>query len=244
MPSVCLADRIGDLIQLTPDEREALAQLELRERPLRRGAVLLREKDKQQELFVLTRGTMMSYVLLQDGSRQILRFHFPGDLLGVSNLVYRMSPETITALSDCVVAPFERDQLARLCADHPRLACLLLVTNQMERVTLTDRLAAIGRTSAKGRVAAVLLEVHARLRGPAQTEPVSFVLGLTQEEVGDATGLTAVHVNRMMRQLEDEQLIARRNGQVTLLDIRRLASVASFVNRRDGVDLSWLPAAR
>jgi len=72
----------------------------------------------------------------------------------------------------------------------------------------------------------------------------SFVLGLTQEEVGDATGLTAVHVNRMLRQLEDEGMIARENGHVTFTDERSLARAANFVDRYAGLDLGWLPAAR
>jgi DNA-binding transcriptional regulator LsrR (DeoR family) len=71
-----------------------------------------------------------------------------------------------------------------------------------------------------------------------------FALGLTQEEIGDATGLTAVHVNRMLRQLEDEGMIARENGHVTFTDERALGRAANFVDRYAGLDLGWLPAAR
>ena len=195
-------------------------------------------------MYVLRRGTMMSSVLLDDGSRQILRFLFPGDLMAVSSLVYREAPETITALSDCVVCPFDRATFARLIAGHPRLAALILVYNQIERTALTDRLAALGRTSAKARVAAVLLEMRNRLSIVNRDLPDSFVLGLTQEEIGDATGLTAVHVNRMLRQLEEEKLIARDNGRIAFVDQRALTRAANYVDRYAGLDLSWLPPAR
>ena len=142
MPASCFADRLSDLIELSPAERETLGRLEERERHLRRGAVLMRENDPANELFVLRSGTMMSYVLLDNGSRQILRFLFPGDMLGISSLVYRDAPENITALTDCTVCPFEKSSLARLVVDHPRLAALMVVYNQIERMTLTDRLAA------------------------------------------------------------------------------------------------------
>ncbi len=240
----CFADVLGERVALTPGEKSALERLEERQRHIRRGAILLRENEAGGELFILRKGLMMSYVLLDDGSRQILRFLFPGDMLGISSLIYRESPETLCALSDCVVCPFDHAAFSDLLTEHPRLAALILVNSQIERVALTDRLAALGRTSAKTRVAALLLDLRNRLRQTDKSIDKSYPLGLTQEEVGDATGLTAVHVNRMLRQLEDEGLIARGSGRVTLIDERALARAANYVDRYEGLDLSWLPKAR
>jgi CRP/FNR family transcriptional regulator len=240
----CFADILSELVVLTSGERDALYKLEERKRHVRRGAVLLRENEACGELFVLRKGLMMSYVLLHDGSRQILRFLFPGDILGVSSAIYREAPETLAALSDCVVSPFDRSALADLMVEHPRLSALILVYSQIERVALTDRLAALGRTSAKARVAALLIELRNRLRATDKTIDNAFALGLTQEEVGDATGLTAVHVNRMLRQLEEEGMIAREAGRVTLKDERALERTANYVNRYQGLDLGWLPRPR
>lgn len=243
MSASCFADVLSELVELTHIEREALESLEERQRHVRRGAVLQRENEKCGELFVLRKGLMMSYVILDDGSRQILRFLFPGDMLGVSSMIYREAPETLCALSDCVVCPFDRSALTNLFNAHPRLAAMVLVYCQIERVALTDRLAALGRTSAKARVAALLLDLRNRLRATDKSMTNVFALGLTQEEVGDATGLTSVHVNRMLRQLEEEGLIARDSGRVTLVDERALERAANYVNRYEGLDLSWLPEA-
>ena len=244
VPGSCFAERLSGMVALTPGEHRALEQLEERERHLRRGATLQRENDRCNELFILRKGTMMSSVLLDDGSRQILRFLFPGDMMGVSSLVYREAPETITALTDAVVSPFERSAMSNLIGDHPRLAALIMVYNQIERAALTDRLAALGRTSAKARVAGILLEMRNRMRMLDKRLDTTFTLGLTQEEIGDATGLTAVHVNRMLRQLEDENIIAREAGRVTLTDERALQRAANFVDRYAGLDLGWLPPSR
>lgn len=211
---------------------------------LRRGATLQRENESADELFIIRRGVMMSSVLLDDGSRQILRFLFPGDMIGTSALVYREAPETLTALSEAVVCPFERSAFADLTAGHPRLAAMVFVVSQIERVALTDRLASLGRTSAKARVGALLLELRNRQRATDKKIADEFTLGLTQEEIGDATGLTAVHVNRMLRQLEEDGLIARQAGKVRLLDDSALAHASNYVDRFEGLDLSWLPPAR
>ncbi|PKP90508.1 MAG: transcriptional regulator [Alphaproteobacteria bacterium HGW-Alphaproteobacteria-16] len=244
MSGSCFAEILSELVELTPSETSALVRLEERQRHVRRGAILLRENEPGGELFVLRKGLMMSYVLLDDGSRQILRFLFPGDMIGIPSMVYRESPETLCALSDCVVCPFDRAAFSELVVAHPRLSALILALSQVERVALTDRLAALGRTSAKARVGALLLELRNRLRATDKSIDNSYPLGLTQEEIGDATGLTAVHVNRMLRQLEEEGMIARESGRVTLLDPRALAGAANYVNRYEGLDLSWLPEAR
>lgn len=244
MPPSCFADRFGDLITLSPGERSALARLEERERSLRRGAVLLREKDPLTELYILKRGTAMSYVLMDDGSRQILRFSFPGDMLAASALAYRDSAETIAALTDCTVAPVDRAAVRGLATEHPRLAGLIIAVDQVERVALAERIAGLGRTSAQARVAALLLELRDRMRALDPSITQSFALGLTQEEIGDATGLTAVHVNRMLRRLEIDGMIRRAGGQVTLLDPAALARTANYVDRAARLDLSWLGPAR
>ncbi|UZK65716.1 Crp/Fnr family transcriptional regulator [Sphingomonas sp. M1-B02] len=241
MSGSCFADVLGELVDLTKVERGALERLEERQRHVRRGAVLQRENEECSELFILRKGLMMSYVLLDDGSRQILRFLFPGDILGVSSAIYVEAPETLAALSDCVVSPFDRNTLSDMMVEHPRLAAMILVYSQIERVSLTDRLAALGRTSAKARVAALLLELRNRLRHTDKSIVDAFTLGLTQEEIGDATGLTAVHVNRMLRQLEEEGLIGREAGRVTLIDERGLIRAANYVNRYVGLNLAWLP---
>lgn len=244
MSGSCFAERLGDLVTLTPAEHAALERLEERERAVRRGMTVQRENDPANELFVVRRGVLMSSMLLDDGSRQILRFLFPGDMVALSNLVYREAPETVTALSDGLVSPFERSVLSEIMAAHPRLAALIMVYSQIERVALTDRLAALGRTSAKARVAAVLLDMRNRLRMMDKAIGASFMPGLTQEEIGDATGLTAVHVNRMLRRLELEGMIGREGGRVTFRDERALRAAANYVDRYEGLDLSWLPAPR
>ena len=242
LPDQGFADRLGHLTTLTHDERTAIERLEERERSLRRGAVLVREHDATADLFVLKRGVLTSHVLLSDGSRQILRFLFPGDLVATTTLLHAKSTETVVALTDSVVAPIDRGRLAATIAAHPRLAALLIAVGQSTQQALSDRLSAVGRTSAKARIAALLLEIRDGLRRADPMIASAFALMVTQEEIGDATGLTAVHVNRMLRQLEEGAVIVREAGRVRLLDERALAGIANYVDRCAGIDLNWIPA--
>ena len=107
----------------------------------------------------------------------------------------------------------------QLIAEHPRLGALILGLTVADRVALADRLASIGRTSARARVGSLICEIFARMRRlGAADEGDGIQLPLTQEDIGDATGLTAVHVNRMMRALVEDGIIERNGGQIRLLD--------------------------
>lgn len=243
MAGSCFAERLGKHVPLSESESKALARLEETQRKVRRGAMIQRVNETVTELFVLREGRVMSFVIMPDGSRQILRVYFPGDFIGSASTVYNKAPESLVALEESVICPFDKHALRRLLEEHPRVAALLFVLSNTERVALTDRLASLGRTSAKARVASFLLDIFDRLRVTNDEISDSFDLKLTQEEIGDAIGLTSVHVNRMIRQMEQEGLISRANGRVTLLDIPRLESIGHYTNRHKHLDLDWLPAA-
>lgn len=186
-------------------------------------------------------GWVLSFVLLDDGSRQILRLHLPGDMVGLSCAAFNEATESLVALTDVKLCLVEKASLKRLFVEHPRLGALLFLIAQAEKVSLSDRLASLGRTSAKARVAALILDTVFRLRVMKADLGDSFSFPLTQEEIGDATGLTAVHVNRMVRALVEESLIARNANQLTLLNEERLIEVANYNNRYAALDTGWLP---
>lgn len=240
----CLAERLAHYVALTAAEQDALALLEEQERGFRRGTTVRAEHDNARELFIVQKGWLHSCAILSNGSRQIMRLHFPGDVVGLSTLAFGKSSDSITAVTDVVLCPFDKDRLAQLFDSHPRLGALIFTLSVAERVSLADRLVSIGRTSARARVASLICEIVARLRVAGGADMKQFHIPLTQEEIGDATGLTAVHVNRMMRSLVEDRLIARNGNLITLLDEAQLAAEVNFIDRFAQIDTGWLPEPR
>lgn len=237
-----LAEWLGRYVRLTEGELGALVRLEEQRRTVRRGTALVQENDASRELFVLRSGWLHSSVALGNGGRQIMRLYFPSDLICMALLAFAESPETVTAVTDATVSVFARERLGELFVDHPRLAAMIGCVSVAERVAMADRLASIGRTPALARVAALLCEIFTRLE--ASGEPRDEVhIPLTQEEMGDATGLTAVHVNRMMRRLAEEGIIERNGPVVRLKDKDRLCRQANYT-ARDALETAWLPPPR
>ncbi len=219
-----------------------MEQLADQERSYRRGSIILRQGDRAREMFVVHSGWLHSSVVLGNGSRQIMCFQFAGDLLGLSLLAFRDVPETLTAVTDVTLRPFSRERLGAVLGAHPRIGALLLALTEAGRVSLADRLASIGRTPARARVASLLCEIYMRLRQSGQAVDNHIHLPLTQEDIGDATGLTSVHVNRMMRGLVEDGVIERSGTQIRILDEKKLCAEASFIDR-DDIDSGWLPGS-
>jgi len=243
MGETCLAEHLGRYVALSSNERAALRDLAIDNRHYRRGMVIRPDHGPNGDIFVVENGWLFSSAMLEDGRRQILRLHFRGDLLGLDGLAFDEAADAISALTDAHVCLIDRNSLGTLFAEHPRLAALLFAVQQVDRVTLTDRLVSLGRSSALGRVAALLLWISNRLRFAGLSAERGFALPLTQEEIGDVTGLTAVHVNRTMRVLVEQGLIARTGNSLHILQPERLARVANYNQRREVIDQGWLPAA-
>jgi len=244
MGESCLAEHLGRYGELTAGEKAALDGLTMGSRHYRRGTVIRPEHGALGDIYVVQSGWIFCSALLEDGRRQIVRLHFQGDVLGLDSLAFAKAPDAVTALTDAEVCLIDRMKLGRLFADHPRLGALLFAVQQVDRVTLTDRLISLGRASARGRVAALLLWIASRLRFSGIPVDGGFALPLTQEEIGDLTGLTAVHVNRTMRVLSEQNLIARSGNSLRILDSERLTRLADYNDRRELLDQSWLPSER
>lgn len=243
MQLTCLVEHLSRYSQLTESEVDALNTLASGTRVVRRGSVIRSEHATACDVFVIQRGWLFCSVSLEDGRRQIVSFHSRGDLMGGDGFGFARATGAITALTDAEICLIDRTAFGQLFVVQPRVAALLYTMLQFERVTLTDRLTSLGRNSAKGRVAALLLWVAARLRIVDGTVGDSFTLPMTQEEIGDATGLTAVHVNRTLRVLEQQGLIERTRSLLRLVDPDGLGRVANQPLRREGVQGGWLPPA-
>ena len=240
----CFATRLSHFLTLSAAEESALSALEEGERRYRRGDAIRQQGEPAHELFIVRNGWLYSHIAIDVGKRQILRLEFPGDLMGTSSVAFGKASSSVTAVTDCTVCPLERTALTKLFEKHSRIGMLLFLISQAERVALDDRLASLGRTSAKSRIAALLLEILVRRRIMSDDDLTSFELPLTQEDIGDATGLTSVHVNRMMQELSRDGMIARDRSTVRISDEKGLIALAGFINRYSQIDTSWLSPSR
>ena len=236
--------RFTAIATLTPDEERTLRSLGDAEVVRHRGEVFQREGERTTGFHLHIKGWVTSSIVLRNGQRLIQKVHLPGDMLSTPSMVLPEAADTLTAVTEAVTAFVPYERVGRLFETAPRLAALLVVAAQMERLALMDMLAATGNASAREQLARLLIDFHARLTPIGAVVDDSFNLPLTQEILGDVLGLTAVHVNRTIRGLEAEGLVARQGHRVRLLDTVALRRLSALPVRRPRFEPDWLPASR
>ncbi len=233
--------RLSEFIELVPEEHEVLIQAQGKERQVGRGGVIRSQGDPVREVFLLSQGWALSCVDLRDGKRQIVKIHLPGDMLGSPSMALTHAAETLLALTPVTVTSVPLSAVGRIFTAAPRLAAALFLSIQQERIFLIDRLTAVGRLPAAARLAALIVHLHDRLALSGATSATTIDWPLTQEQVGDVLGLTPVHINRTLGELERLDLVHRAGPQLELPSLDRLREFAKMPERQWVRSPDWFP---
>lgn len=212
----------------TGEPLTGLAELGLRERHTARNQDLMREGGRSATVTLLTDGLAARYKLLSSGRRQITTLLVPGDFLDLSSLLVRSRDFGVVTLTNCRIVTFEHDHLRRLCESSVPATMLLWEETVVEAAIQREWLVSMGRRSAKGQMAHLICELTVRFAAVGRCENASFHLPLTQNELADVVGLSPVHVNRILKELRNEGVVAWSNYLVRIIDWARLAEIAEF----------------
>ncbi len=191
------------------------------------GAELYGEGDEGGDLYIVVEGWMMQSQILSDGRRQILDFALPGTILGFVSPSDPTLTHTAESLTGTTVAVIPSDRLWDLCRTNPDFS-VHLISVAAESLNLAfESITDIGRRSARDAVAHLLLRLYARIRAQCPRESdASVMIPLTQEHIGDALGLTAVHVCRTLGKLRQDGILSLSNGMLVVLDLDGLREIS------------------
>jgi CRP-like cAMP-binding protein len=205
-----------------------LADLQSKPRHLSAGQELVHEGQRSHVAYILQSGWACSFKLLADGARQIITFPLPGDCIGLRSVLLRTSDHSFSALTDVVVSSVDGARMLRVFSEYPRLGAAVLWGASRDEAMVVEHLVNIGRRSAIERTAHFFLELWERLRLVGLATETEFSCPLNQYVLGDALGLSAIHVNRVIRQLRERQLLTLKGRKVTILDMTGLQVLAGF----------------
>lgn len=214
--------------QLTDIERHTLEAAISHTRTYEAGRVVVRQGTSVDISTLLVRGLMTRHVDAPDGRRHLVALHVPGDFVDLHAFALKTLDHDVAALTDVTVAVFPHATLQSIQASDPaltrRLWFLTLLDAAMHRQWIY-RLASLNATQ---RVAHFLCETNARLLAVGASDGRSFMLPMTQADIGEVCSLTNVHVNRVLRELREARLCSVRASRVEILDLERLVSHALF----------------
>ncbi|KAA0010872.1 Crp/Fnr family transcriptional regulator [Billgrantia pellis] len=213
---------------LTAEEEKRLLGLEQKPRRVDASDPLWHENDTVDAFCILKQGWAYSFRNLDSGAKQILKLYLPGDIIGMRDFGFSHRLAGVEMIDEGVVCPFSHQQLFEVMDYSATLASGIVAIAVRQQAMLTERLVYVGRHTAQQRLAHFLYELYLRLSRIEAVKDNTFSLPLSQEQVGDALGLSSVHVSRTFSMLRDEGLVLRDRQRIQLPDPMALASMAEF----------------
>jgi CRP-like cAMP-binding protein len=159
---------------------------------------------------------------LEDGGRQVVALHIPGDFIDLHSLVLKPLDHGIAAVGPSLTAKIAHSEIVRAMERSPHLRRVLMWDIALDGAIARQWMVTMGQKSAYEQLAHLICELFFRLRRVGLTDNHSFELMLTQSDLADICGITAIHVNRSWKALERDGLVQRDRRQVLLPDIAAL----------------------
>jgi CRP-like cAMP-binding protein len=223
-----LIRKLENIAPLAPEEKAAVLRLPLRLKAIAADQDIVREGDSPSESCLIVEGFACRYNITDEGKRQILSFHISGDIPDLQSLHLDVMDHSLGTLVPSKLAFIQHDDLRTLMRSHPRLGDLFWRDTLIDAAVFRQGLVGIGRRSAHTRIAHLLCELLVRLRAVELVEDHAYQLPVTQAELGDALGISTVHVNRVLQDLRGEDLIRLNGGSLKVLDWEGLKRVGEF----------------
>ena len=189
---------------------------------------LVREGDRGPCATLILNGLVFRHKMTVDGARQILSLHVPGDFVDLEGSLLQVSDHNVQALTKCDAAIIPRSAIVDLIENHPRLARAMWVDTLVDASIYREWILNVGRRDSRAAMCHLLCEFTRRLEVAGLAEREGYELPMTQEQLADALGITPVHVNRILRELDRAGLIVRDKRFVRVPNWEELRKAAGF----------------
>ena len=222
------ARKLAHFIQLSELELAVLRSMPAQVHDVQARTDIVADGHWPEQLSLITEGFACRYKLLSEGRRQIMAFLIPGDICDLRALLLRRMDHGVAALCGCQVSQISHQGLFDIIEKYPRVGLALWRDTMLDNAIYRQWLTNVGRRSAYQRLAHLLCEVWWRLDVVGMTHGGTYELPVTQTDIGDAMGLSVVHVNRTLQHLRADGLIALQSSVVVVRDWARLQAVGEF----------------
>jgi CRP-like cAMP-binding protein len=213
---------------LDEGDRRALLELPHTVQTVEPAAYVVREGDRPARSCLILSGFAYRHKLTVEGARQIVSVHIPGDFVDLDGALLNVSDHNVQALTRCEIALMPREAVRALILSHPKVAMAMWVDTLIDSSVFREWVVNVGRRDARARIAHLLCEFARRLEVAGLAREYGYELPMTQEQLADATGLTPVHVNRILQGLSREGLIKRDRRFIAIPDWEALRRVGGF----------------
>lgn len=226
--SDALVTRLRHLYPLSADEERILQDAFTGMITLERDEDIVRDGDHPNHCSLLMDGYVYRYKLLADGQRQILAFHLRGEIFDTQSFLLDTMDHSVAALTPSKVGIIPHSAVREITERFPRITRALWKETLTESAIFRQWLASVGRRPAYERLAHLICETYVRSRSVDIGSRLSIPWPFTQAELGDALGLTPIHINRTLQALRNDGLVRLQGGVLDILDWGGLVDAGQF----------------
>jgi CRP-like cAMP-binding protein len=210
-------------------DESALLSLPFKVVSVGKHRAIVTEGELVSHCWMVISGFCVRYKIVRDGRRQIVSIHMAGDLVDLQNALLGVADHGVQTLTECEMVKLPIEPIQRLTDSHPIIKDALWYDTLVDGSIHREWVANVGRRDAPTRIAHLLCEFALKLDAVGLGEQFNYELPMTQDQLADATGLTPVHVNRVLKALVRDGLIERATSKSVLIgDWKRLASAGDF----------------
>jgi CRP-like cAMP-binding protein len=223
-----LVRKLESQIVLSDAEKHALQSRSGTVKTLEADQDIVREGERPSTCCLVLDGFVHRYKMTETGKRQILSFHISGDIPDLQSLHLEVMDHSLGTLARSTLAFLPHDTVRDLIRRCPRIGDAFWRETLIDAAVFREWMLGLGRREAYGRMAHLLCELYVRLKAVGLANGHGYEMPLTQAELGDALGLSTVHVNRTLQDLRGEGLITLQGGSVAVLDWEGLRKAGEF----------------
>lgn len=191
---------------------------------------IVREGDEPGHCCFVEKGLVSRHKTLRDGSRQIVSFHIPGDMVDLSSALVVVADHGIRTHSPTTIIAVQHEDILRLAADFPELGRAFWYDTLIDAAIFREWTVNVGRRSGLARTAHLLMEFAYRFKAADMMDGNSFELPISQNDLSDALGISAVHLNRMLQSLRRDGYIRTLSRTIWIERWDDLIQVAGFTS--------------
>lgn len=224
-----LVDRLCLRSVLNQEEQQAILALPTESEHVLGRHDLISLGEQTQSSYLVVSGIIGRFSQMRDGGRQIVALHIPGDMADLCSVALPKTSWAFHALAPSLVMGVRHADLIAIADDYPNIAMAFWRDCVADMAVMSEWIVSVARRSSEAKLAHLLCEMHCRYKQAGLlASDGSYAFPVTQAQIAEILGITAIHVNRMVRSLRESGLATIARSTITIIDLPGLTRLAEF----------------
>lgn len=223
-----LVRELESIASLSAQERELLLNLPVHIKHFDAHQDIVSQGERTKQCCLVISGLLCRYKVIENGQRQILSLHIPGDIPDLHSLHIEVMDHSLGTLTVATVGFIPHEALRSATRTSYRISEAFWREALIDAAAFREWMVGIGKRPATGRIAHFLCEFVTKMKAVGLSDGVTCDFPMTQTEIADALGLSTVHTNKKLRGLRQAKLVQIRANRLTVLNWDGLCDCGEF----------------